>query len=366
MARGGRQHRCAAEQVGEPVPEVAAERHQRRPGLLDRLGAGGRRRPPPTTARTSASSAPRASSQARTRDGIALVPLGAHGHPADGGDRAAGGGRLAGGQHGGGQPEHRVVAVHQPGGAGVVGLAVEVQPPPAVRPDAVGDADGGARVDQAAALLDVQLDQGADPAQRLVVAAELLGIVPGSAHRLGQRGAVGVGEPPGPVGVEGAGEQPRPRAGDAEPGALLVGEADDPERPRRDHALLAHQVHGGERADHTERAVVGTTVGHRVQVAAGHDPGAVGVGVAPPGPLVAVAVHHEVQAAPRGLAGEPLAAGQVAGRPGVPAVAAGRAVPADGQQVGPHPVHGRLGHAGHRRWQDHPLARPRSASRDGG
>ena len=87
-------------------------------------------------------------------------------------------GRLAGGQHGGGQPEHRVVAVHQPGGAGVVGLAVEVQPPPAVRPDAAGDADRSAGVDEAAALLDVQLDQGADPAQRLVVAAELLGSCP--------------------------------------------------------------------------------------------------------------------------------------------------------------------------------------------
>ena len=152
-----------------------------------------------TTARTSASSAPRASSQARTRDGIALVPFGAtvtrpmvatalRAVAASRADSTAAASRSIGSS----RSTSRVVPAwlaspsrssrHRPCG----------QMP-------LGDADRSARVDQAAALLDVQLDQGADPAQRLVVAAELLGIVPGRAHRVGQGGAVGVGELPGPV-----------------------------------------------------------------------------------------------------------------------------------------------------------------------
>ena len=111
-----------------------------------------------TTARTSASSAPRASSQARTRDGIALVPLGCTSTRPIVATVPCSVGCLAGAQHRRGQPEHRVVAVHEPGGAGVVGLAGQVEPPPAVRPDAVGDPDRRAAVHQVHALLDVQLD----------------------------------------------------------------------------------------------------------------------------------------------------------------------------------------------------------------
>src|SRR3546814_2960651 len=48
---------------------------------------------------------------------------------------------------------------------------------------------------------------------------------------------------------------------------------------------------------HAERAVEGPAAGHRVQVGAQHDTGTVGVRIAPPGPLVACPVGHEVEPA---------------------------------------------------------------------
>ena len=49
---------------------------------------------------------------------------------------------------------------------------VNVEPPATVRPDRGRHADRGVHVDERAPLLDVQLDERADPAQRLVVAPE--------------------------------------------------------------------------------------------------------------------------------------------------------------------------------------------------
>ena len=226
VARGGRQHRCAAEPVGEAVPEVAVERHQRRPGLLDRLGARGGARPPPTTARTSASSAPRASSQARTRDGIALVPLGAtspgrwwrprrgrwrpRGRPAR--RRPAGASGRRGPPAGWcrrGWPRRR--------GRAATARAARCRGrrrPRRPRRPGRGPARRAARRrcrSGAASRRRGPSCSGSCPAARIASAS----VVPSASV-----------QPPGPVGVEGAGEQPRPGAGDAEPGALLVGEAD--------------------------------------------------------------------------------------------------------------------------------------------
>ena len=102
----------------------------------------------------------------------------------------------------------------------------------------------------------------------------------------------------GPVGGQRAGDHPRPGAGHAEPGALLVDEVHHPDRPGRPEALGPQRVHRGERADHAERAVVRAAVGDRVQVRAGHHPGAGSrVRVAPPRPLVAHPVLDQVQPA---------------------------------------------------------------------
>ena len=163
------------------------------------------------------------------RDGVDAVRGDVH--LAAGGDGVVALGRGAGGQHDAGEGEHRVVAVGEPGGARVVGPAGQVEAPAAVRVDRGADGDGPAQVDQRPALLDVQLDERADPAQRLRVGPQRRVARPRDG--LGHRDAVGVGEPGGPLGGERAGEDPRARAGDAEPRALLVAEAGHAERPRR-------------------------------------------------------------------------------------------------------------------------------------
>ncbi len=125
------------------------------------------------------------------------------------------------------------MAILQAGRAGVVGLAGQVDPPASVRPDRTRDGDRLAQIDQAAALLDVQFDEGGNPSQRLVVAAGRLGDASGRAQRLGHRHAVAVAQGERAIGCQRAGDQPRTRAGNAEPGALLVGEVHHPDRVRR-------------------------------------------------------------------------------------------------------------------------------------
>ena len=99
------------------------------------------------------------------RDGVHAVRLDPH--LADRRDAIRVGRGLPGGADHLGQRQHRVVPVGQPGGAGVVGFSGELEPPPPVRPDRGADRDRSVEVDQAAALLDVQFDEAADPAQRL-------------------------------------------------------------------------------------------------------------------------------------------------------------------------------------------------------
>ena len=68
--------------------------------------------------------------------------------------------------------EQGIMAVGHSGRAGMVGLAGEVEPPAPMGPDVAGHADRSIEIDQAAALLDVQLDEAADPRQRLGVAPD--------------------------------------------------------------------------------------------------------------------------------------------------------------------------------------------------
>src|SRR5699024_9678458 len=105
-----------------------------------------------------------------------------------------------------------------------------------------------------------------------------------------------------------------------------------------------------ETGDHAERTVEGTPVGHGVQVAAGDDAALprlpdVGVGVTPPGPLVADPVLDQVQPAGGRLAREPLPQRRVLGGPRVAAVATGRPVTAGPGEVTPHRCEG--GHSPH-------------------
>jgi hypothetical protein len=135
-----------------------------------------------------------------------------------------------------------------------------------VGPDVAAHTDGVAEVDEAATLLDVQLDEGADPGERLVVAPERAGVAPGSSHRLGHRGAVTVGQATGSVRTEDAGDDARARAGDPEAGALLVDEVHRADGAGRGEAGRPQVVDGREGADDAERAVERAAVWNRVQV----------------------------------------------------------------------------------------------------
>ena len=96
-----------------------------------------------TTRRTASSSAPRASSQPVTRLAMALTPPGStRTLPTVATQPCRVGGR-AGGEDERRRAEHGVLAVVEPGGAGVVGLAGDVEPPAAVRPDVAADPHGG-------------------------------------------------------------------------------------------------------------------------------------------------------------------------------------------------------------------------------
>ncbi len=189
----------------------------------------------------------------------------------------------------------------------------------------------------------MEFDERADPAEQFGVGADPRGVVPGAFHRVGQPHPVGVAQLVRGVPVEHAGGEPGADAGDAEPGALLVAEVDDRQRTGELGAARAEFVEGGEGGDHAERAVVGAAVGDGVQVRAGDD-GVPGLRVTEPGPLVAVAVGLEGQAAGPGLVLEPGPALGVGGVPGVPAVAAGGGGAAHGEQLRPHRIEA-LGHS---------------------
>ena len=357
-AQDGDRHRgvradCSAEHPPEPVGEGGVEPGGGRPALPRHLG--------PQLARAVGElldECPhlvllRAAGVEPAGDvrGDGVDPARGDGHLADRGHAAPLRGDVARPQDEVGIPEHGVAAVLEAGGAGVVGLAGEVEAPAPVRPDVAGDGDRRAEVDERAPLLDVQLDERADPTQGLLVRSELVRVAAGRAQGLGVGGAVGVGEREGPLGGQLAGQDPGAGAGDPEAGALLVDEVDHRQGHVGRNAGRAQGVDGRERRDHAEGSVEGTAVGHRVQVRADRDPGTAGRhrvvdgagAVPPPGPLVADAVDGEVQAAAGALGGEPLAQGQVLGGPGEPPVAARRRPP-HRLELGPHGVEGRGAH----------------------
>ena len=154
----------------------------------------------------------------------------------------------------------------------MIGPAGEVEAPAAVRPDARGDPDRGTwRLGQRPALFDVQLDEGADAAQQVLVGADQGGVVPGGGHGLGQGDPGAIAQRPRRARVHRTGQQPAAQAGEPEPGPLLLAERGDGDGAGRDAAPVTEQVDGGEPGCHAERAVEGAAVRHRIQVAAGHD-----------------------------------------------------------------------------------------------
>ena len=151
-------------------------------------------------------------------DGVDAVRL--DGDLAEGGEGAGELRLAAGGQHGLGVGEHRVAAVHEPGGARVVGLAPEVEPPAAVRPDGGGDTDRVAGEVEGAALFDVELDERTDAGEPFGVRADGLGVVAGGLHGLRQCDAVAVAELVRLLDGQLPGGEPGPDTGEPEPGAL--------------------------------------------------------------------------------------------------------------------------------------------------
>ena len=189
-----------------------------------------------TTARD-VSGRPRRGRRARrvTRDGTALTAFGSTlTLPTVAERRRAGGGRPPGRA---GSPRPAAASGRAGRRAGWCRrgcLAGQVEQPAAVRPDRAADGDRLVGVGKPAALFDVQLDERADPARAS----------PRPARRPWGRARRGAAprpcvtpstsvSPRAAVGVEQAGDQPGTGARDPEPGALLVAELDDGDRPGR-------------------------------------------------------------------------------------------------------------------------------------
>ena len=130
-----------------PRPARAGPRRSRRPGPRSTVTSAPEKSvSSSTSALTASSSPPLASSQALTRPGTALALLGDTRDLPKVATTPPRSAAWRGVQDGPGEGQHRVVAVGQRGGTRVVGLAVEVEPPAAVRPDGRGDADLGVPV----------------------------------------------------------------------------------------------------------------------------------------------------------------------------------------------------------------------------
>ena len=188
---------------GQPVAQ--RRRRSRRPAVHDSSTSVARRRPRAPTSgdhRVDArpASAPRASSQAVTCDGIALTPFGLDARPCRRSPRAPARSAAAPGrQHGVGEVEHRVVRGRPAGwcrrgwprrrSRAASGRAARSRWPTPT---------GAPRSTSAAALLDVQLDERADPAQRLRVRADRGGSSPAAGIASASVTPVGVASARGP------------------------------------------------------------------------------------------------------------------------------------------------------------------------
>lgn len=271
------------------------------------------------------------------RDGVDAVRL--DGDLTEGGDGTGEFGLPAGGEHGLGVRQHGVAPVHEAGGAGVVGLAPEVEPPAAVRPDGAGDADPVAGEVERPSLLDVQLDEGADTGEPPRVGSDAVGVVSGGFHGPREHDPLPVGQPVRLLDGELPGGEPGPDTGEPEPGALLIPEVDDGEGLGELGLTRPQFIERGEGGHDSEGPVEGAPVGHGVEVRPGDDGVPLG-GVPQPGPLVAVPVDLVGQSAGFGLLLEPGPALGVGPGPGEAPVAVGVGVPADGEQLAPHLLEG--------------------------
>ena len=275
----------AASSVASRSRSATSNAVDRRPRLLDGDGAGGavRRRPPRTARRPRPARGRRA--RRSPRDGMALTAFGLDAHLADGGERRRRLGR---------RPRRR--GSRRPGPSiGSSRSASRVVPAWSARPRrssrqrpcgqiAEADPDRGAVVDQRAALLDVQFDERADPAQRLVVPSERAGVVRRPRHRLGHRDAVGVGQRAGAgrrrARRSAAASRRRPRRSGRPPRRRSTRRRPAGPAP----APRAELVERGERRHDAERPVERAAVGHRVEVAADDQARAGGVRIAPSRP----------------------------------------------------------------------------------
>ena len=134
-------------------------------------------------------------------------------------------------------------------------------------------------------LLDVHLEVARGPA--LARGHHLGRVATGGPDRLEHRDPVHVGQVE-PRGVEAAGEGRRAEVGDAEPRALLVGEADHLDRRRRGLTLGGDPLHDRDAGENPERPVEAPRVGDRVEMRADHERRAVG---ARPGQLADDVAH---------------------------------------------------------------------------
>ena len=205
----------------------------------------------------------------RRRNPIGATRLGDH--LAERGQCTVTRGGVAGREDGSRVGQHRIFTVGQPGRAGVVGAALEIKPPPAVRPDPLGQAEGGAHRGERAALLDVQFDERGHAVQQVGARTEQARVAPGGGHRRGQRVAVVVGEGPRGLRVDGAGDQAAAQAGNAKPSAFFLGEQGKHDGPFGIKVFIFKHFHGGQRGHHAERSVVAPAIRDRVQMAAGRD-----------------------------------------------------------------------------------------------
>ncbi len=219
--RGG--PRSAVSKDTSAVTDSAVERRPScRPG---RRGRSPCARSPATSASSVAASAARASSQPVTRDGIALVAFGLDRDPADGGVRAAQPGLLVGGEHREGERQHRVAAVGHQRGAGVVALAARSR-------SASGRAARSRwrRRPGASSARPCSTCSSTNAPNRPSRSGRCAGRR--AAERLGEASPRrGRAAPPPGGRVDRAGEQPGTQAGQAEAGALLLGEGRDHDRP---------------------------------------------------------------------------------------------------------------------------------------
>jgi hypothetical protein len=94
------------------------------------------------------------------------------------------------GQYGSRASDHGILAITQPGGTGVIGFTRNLDPPSTMRPEAIPDRNGTTQIDQAATLLDMQLNERPNSSEGLGISAEFLRLPSSRSHGLSHGEAV--------------------------------------------------------------------------------------------------------------------------------------------------------------------------------